>query len=88
MVNPGVEFKVVECHALAADRDLGEMRADLRVEAIAVHAEVAWRVTQTEQPGRQCERTKVIANHGVEDVVSQAAAEGELRIRRCADQPG
>ena len=48
MVNPGVEFKPVESHTLTADRDLGEMRTDLLVEAISVRAEVAWCVAETE----------------------------------------
>lgn len=48
MIDPLIKFKTIEGHALAADRDLGEVGPNLRVEAIAVHAEVARCVTETE----------------------------------------
>jgi len=41
---PRVQFKSVECNALGADRNLGEIAADLGVEAVAVHAEVTRRI--------------------------------------------
>jgi len=48
---PRVQFKPVESHALGADRDLGEIAADLGVEAVAVHAEVGRRVAETNEAG-------------------------------------
>ena len=40
VVHPSVEFKAIEADPLLADRDFGQVRAHLRVEAVAVHAEV------------------------------------------------
>jgi len=48
---PRVQFKPVECHALGADRDLGEIAADLGVEAVAVHAEVGRRIAESDEAG-------------------------------------
>lgn len=48
MVDPSVEFKTIEGHALAANADLGKVGPDLEVEAVAVHAEVARGVAETE----------------------------------------
>jgi hypothetical protein len=49
VLHPGVQFKSVEGDALPADRDSGEVFANLRVEPIAVHAEVERRVTQANE---------------------------------------
>lgn len=49
MVDPPVDFKTIEGHTLAANADLGKVGPDLKIEAVAVHAEVPWRVTETEQ---------------------------------------
>jgi hypothetical protein len=48
---PRVQFKSVECHALDADRNLGERTADLGVEAIAIHAEIGRRVAKADEAG-------------------------------------
>jgi hypothetical protein len=40
VIHPGVQFNSVEGDALITDRDFGEVRAYLGVEAIPVHAEV------------------------------------------------
>jgi hypothetical protein len=48
VVNPGVQFKAVEGHSLSTNADLGEVRPDLGVEAITIHAEVARGVPETE----------------------------------------
>jgi hypothetical protein len=37
VLRPRVQFKSIECDPLHADRDLGEARPDLGVEAVAVH---------------------------------------------------
>ena len=50
MVDPGIQFKAVERNSLSTDRDCGEMRPDFRVEAVAIHAEVPWRIAETEEP--------------------------------------
>jgi hypothetical protein len=47
-VGPGVELLAIEGDAPAAERDFGERRANLGVEAVAVDAEVGWRVAVTE----------------------------------------
>lgn len=52
MIDPGVQFKAVERDALSTDRDFREMGTDFRVEAVAVHAEVAWGIPETEEPRR------------------------------------
>ena len=49
-VGPGIEFKPVEGHALAADRDFSDIGADLAVESVAVHAEIVGRIAQSQQP--------------------------------------
>jgi hypothetical protein len=48
---PRVQFKSVECNALGADRDLGEIAADFGVEAVAVHAEIGRRVAEADEAG-------------------------------------
>ena len=50
VVDPGIQFKTVECNSLSSDRDLSEVRADFGVEAITVHAEVAGGVAEAEEP--------------------------------------
>lgn len=49
MIRPGVEFKTVKSDALSADGNFGKGGAYLSVEAIAVYAEVTWRITKTKQ---------------------------------------
>jgi hypothetical protein len=44
VVGPGIEVKAVEGDALRTDRDHGEERADVAIEAIFVHAEIRRRV--------------------------------------------
>ncbi len=50
MIHPGVQFKAVERDALSTDRDFSEVGSDFRVEAVAVHAEVARRIPEAEEP--------------------------------------
>jgi len=50
VVDPGVQFKPVERDSLPTDRDFSEMGTDLRVEAVAVHAEVARGIPEAEEP--------------------------------------
>ena len=49
VIGPGVEVKSVEGDALVTDRDLGEIGPDLRVEAVAVHAEILRSVAHADQ---------------------------------------
>ena len=52
MLHPGVQFKPVEGDALFADADFDEIRPYLGIEAVAIHAEVARRIAEANQPGR------------------------------------
>jgi len=46
-INPSVQVKSIKPDALLANRDRYEARTDFLVEEVAVHAEVAWRILQT-----------------------------------------
>jgi hypothetical protein len=50
LIHPGVQFKSVESDALFADTDFDEVRPHLGVEAVAVHAEIARRIAEANQP--------------------------------------
>ena len=49
VVGPGIEVKAVKGDPLRADRDHGEDRANVAVEAIFVHAEIGRRVAQPDE---------------------------------------
>jgi hypothetical protein len=49
LIYPGIQFKSVESDALRADADFSQIRPHLGVETVAIHAEVARRVAETEQ---------------------------------------
>jgi hypothetical protein len=51
VLRPRVQFKSIECDPLHPDRDLGEVRPDLGVEAVAVHAEIAGGVAESDESG-------------------------------------
>jgi hypothetical protein len=51
VIRPGIQVKPVKSDPLVADRYFSERRADLRVEAVAVHAKVERRIAQANQPG-------------------------------------
>jgi hypothetical protein len=44
VVGPGIEVKPVESDSLPTDRDYGEARTNLAIEAIFIHAEIRRRV--------------------------------------------
>jgi hypothetical protein len=44
VVRPGIEVKAIESDSLSADPDRWQARADVAVESVFVHAEVAWGV--------------------------------------------
>ena len=46
LVGPFVEFKAIEADALLANGDFGQVRPNLGIEPIAIHAEVGWRITK------------------------------------------
>ena len=49
VVGPGIEVKAVEGDPLRADRDHGEERTNVAIEAIFVHAEIRRRVAQADE---------------------------------------
>ena len=49
MIHPSVQFKAVERNALSTNRDFSEKRPDFGVEAVTIHAEVPWRIAETEE---------------------------------------
>jgi hypothetical protein len=52
LLHPGIQFKSVEGDALFADTDFNEIWPYLGVKSVAVHAQVARRIAETNQPGR------------------------------------
>src|SRR5262249_20267417 len=44
--HPGIKFKAIEADTLLADRYFGQVRAHLDINAVAVHPEVAGRLTE------------------------------------------
>lgn len=59
VVRVSIKLQPVECDALRADRDLGQVGADLGVEAVAVHAEVGRSVPEAEEARRRGGRARV-----------------------------
>jgi hypothetical protein len=51
-VGPGVEVKTVKGDSLLTNADGGDVRADLAIEAVFVYAEVAGRLTEPDESGR------------------------------------
>jgi hypothetical protein len=49
VVRPGIEVKPVEGDPLRADRDRGEERPDVAIEAIFIHAEIRRNVAQPDE---------------------------------------
>ena len=49
LLDPGVQFKAIEGDTLDADRNLGEIRANLGIKPIAVHAEVERSVAEADE---------------------------------------
>jgi hypothetical protein len=46
---PSIEIKAIEGDALRADRNLGQVQPNRRIEAVFVHPEIGGRVAQTDQ---------------------------------------
>ena len=63
MLDPGVQFKAVERNALSTNRDFGEVGANLGVEAVTVHAEVAGGIAKAEKPRRDSVRSIRFGGH-------------------------
>ena len=53
LLDPGVQFKAIEGDALGADGDFRELWSYLRVEPVAVHAEVKRRVTKADEARKE-----------------------------------
>ena len=51
VVRPGIEVKAIESDSLRADPDRWQARADVAVESVFVHAEVAWGVAEAQKSG-------------------------------------
>lgn len=51
IVDPGVEFKPVECDSTQADGNLRQQRTDLGIETVLVHPEIFRDVAETNEPG-------------------------------------
>jgi len=51
ILHPVVQFKSIEGNPLVADANLGQIRPDLGVESVAVHAEVEGSIPQADEPG-------------------------------------
>jgi hypothetical protein len=49
IVYPAVQFKPIESDALAADAHLDDVRSDLGVEPIPVHAQITGRVAKPDK---------------------------------------
>jgi hypothetical protein len=56
VVDPGVKVKSIERDAAVADRNVGDERAHLDVEAVAVHAEVGGCVPEPDEAGKHAHR--------------------------------
>lgn len=68
VVRVSIELQPVECDALRADRDLGQVRTDLSVEAIAVHAEVGRSVAEPKEACRISHEERGSALPGAESM--------------------
>lgn len=64
MVDQVVQFKAVERDPLSTNRDFGEVWADLRIEPVAIHAEVTRGIVEAEQPRRDGGGGIVFVMHG------------------------
>lgn len=51
VVRPGIEVKAIEGDSLRTDRDRGKEGTHVAIEAIFVHAQVRWRVAQSDEAG-------------------------------------
>ena len=61
MVDPSIQFKTVERHALSTNRDFGDVRPDFDAEAVSVHAEVSGGVAEAQKPrGNGCGRCRFL----------------------------
>jgi len=58
VVRPTVEVKAIEGDSLRADRDHREQGPHLAIEAIAVHAEIAWCIPEANEAGKNCRHAR------------------------------
>jgi hypothetical protein len=50
LVHPAVQIKAIKGNTLSTDRNFNEIRTDLRVESIPVHAQIERRIPQPDKP--------------------------------------
>jgi hypothetical protein len=79
VVCPVIKFKAVERHALVTNWDLSEVRPDLAVESVAIHAEVAGRITESDKPRWERERGLSLPAH-VQPLVLRHLSEYSLEF--------
>ena len=60
MCRPGVQVKTVKGNPLAANGDFGQMRPNLSIEAVSVHAEIAGRIAQ---PDKTWQQARILTRH-------------------------
>jgi len=60
VVHPGIHFKAIEGDSLPADSEFGQGRAYLPVKAVAVHAQIGWGITESDQSGLDTHRSLAI----------------------------
>ena len=60
MVHPGIHFKAIEGDTLPANAELGQFRAYIPVKAVAVHAQIGWGITESDQSGLDTHRSLAI----------------------------
>ena len=63
VVDLRVKLKAIEGDPLATDGDFREVWANVGIEPVAVHAEVAWSVTETDQTGHDARRKGLSGTH-------------------------
>jgi hypothetical protein len=51
VVDPEIEIKAIEGDALRSDWDHRQPWAHFSVEAVLIHSQISWRITESKQPG-------------------------------------
>ena len=65
LFEPGIKFKAIKADALNADADFGQVPPHLRIEAVPVHAEIARRIAETNDPGQEAGMDIAPARHAL-----------------------
>ncbi len=59
-ISPSVQLQPIECETAVADGDLRYERADFAIETVPVHAQVAWRISESDEARLERKRS-----HGI-----------------------